>query len=107
VEARVRVVESYLSAAGKDYFRQWLRRIRDPQAKQAIQIRINRVMMGNFGDSRPVGNGVHELRIDVGQGYRVYYAEDGDKVILLGGSAKADQDTQIKAAKLCWNDYNA
>jgi putative addiction module killer protein len=70
-------------------------------------MRLNRVSDGNFGDCKPVGEGVHELRIDTGQGYRIYFGEDGDKVILLGGSTKANQESQIKIAKARWSDYNA
>lgn len=107
MEARKRHVKNYLSPDGEDCFQEWLRRVRDSQATRAVRIRINRLYDGNFGDCKSVGDGVHELRIDVGQGYRVYIGSDGDDVILLGGSTKGDQDAQIKTAKSRWEEYNA
>jgi putative addiction module killer protein len=109
VEVRKRKIENYTSPPpqNRDCFQHWLHGVRDQEAKQAIRIRLNRVAEGNFGDCRPVGEGVHELRIAVGQGYRVYFGEDGDTVILLGGSRKDDQEVQIKIAKERWSDYNA
>lgn len=107
MEAKKRAIENYLSPDGKDVFQRWLKRVRDCRAKQAIRIRLNRVFEGNFGDCKSVGDGVHERRIDVGAGYRVYFGEDGGTVILLGGSRKNDQDAQIKIAKARWSEYNA
>jgi putative addiction module killer protein len=65
------------------------------------------VSQGNLGDCEPVGEGVSELRIDIGPGYRVYFGEDGDDVILLGGGDKSTQAADIKSAKERWRDYNA
>ena len=109
MEARKRKIENYISPPpqNRDCFQYWLRSVRDHTAKQAIRLRLNRVEQGNFGDCRPVGGGVHELRVDVGQGYRIYFGEDGDTVVLLGGSRKGDQEAQIKIAKERWSDYNA
>ena len=69
-----------------------------------IRERIARVMLGNFGDSKPVGAGVTELRIAFGPGYGVYPTEDGDVIVVLlcGG---ATQRTDIARARLCWADY--
>ena len=58
---------------------QWLRGLRDPVAKRAVYNRISRVRVGNFGDCEPVGSGVHELRIPVGKGYRVYFTQRGGR----------------------------
>jgi putative addiction module killer protein len=107
VETRKRRIENYVSSENRDWFQHWLKGIRDGDARQAIRIRLNRVMEGNFGDCRYVGEGVHELKIHHGPGYRVYFGEDGEKVILLGGSQKNDQDKQIRAAKERWSEYNA
>lgn len=72
----------------------------------AIQRRIDRLAAGNFGDHKPCGNGVWELRIDVGPGYRVYYAMDGQTVVLLlCGGDKRSQQSDIDAAVKYWNDY--
>lgn len=84
-----------------------MRSVRDQTARQAFRTRLNRVAVGNFGDCKPAGEGVHELRFDIGRGYRIYFAEDGDDVILLGGGEKSSQDRDIKTAKQRWIEYNA
>ncbi|GHT68630.1 addiction module antitoxin RelB [Spirochaetia bacterium] len=83
-----------------EHFKTWIRAINDRQTKQIINARIRRISTGNFGDTKPVGDGISELRIDYGPGYRVYYIRRGDElVILLCGSDKSTQDETIKAAK--------
>jgi putative addiction module killer protein len=73
--------------------------LRDAQARTRVQARILRLKLGNPGDVKPVGEGVSELRIDYGPGYRVYYVKRGPLlVILLAGGAKPTQDKDIKAA---------
>lgn len=73
----------YLSQDGQDLFARWLDSLRDKQARARVAARLMRLNNGNFGDCRPVGSGVWELRIDWGAGYRVYYAIAGKRVILL------------------------
>ena len=81
-------------------FSNWLRKLKDNVAKVSIARRIVRLENGNFGDSKSVGEGVFELRIDVGQGYRVYFTnKDNTIIILLVGGDKSSQDKDIKAAK--------
>ncbi|WP_208442288.1 type II toxin-antitoxin system RelE/ParE family toxin [Bartonella raoultii] len=84
----------------------WLRKLRDVQAKAAIIRRLNRLEQGNFGDFKPLRDGVYELRMNIGPGYRVYYAQSGKTVLLLlcGGSKKT-QDTDITRACACWRDW--
>jgi putative addiction module killer protein len=83
-----------------DLFAKWLRKLRDEQARARIQIRIRRLSLGNFGDVRPVGEGVSELRIDYGPGYRVYFQQIGSMlVLLLVGGDKKTQDADIAKAK--------
>jgi len=83
-----------------DLFANWLLRLRDEKARARIQIRIRRLTLGNFGDIKPVGGGVSELRIDYGPGYRVYLQQRGDLlVILLAGGAKRTQQADIERAK--------
>jgi putative addiction module killer protein len=70
--------------------------------------RLERVEMGNLGDHRGVGEGVFELRIDLGPGYRVYFGEDGERlVILLIAGTKRTQRRDIEAAKQFWRNYHA
>ena len=81
-------------------FRRWLRALRDRQAQARIAVRLDRVAEGNFGDHRSVGQGVSELRINVGQGYRVYYTiQDKTVVLLLCGGDKASQQQDIHRAQ--------
>ncbi|HVZ82554.1 MAG TPA: type II toxin-antitoxin system RelE/ParE family toxin [Terracidiphilus sp.] len=83
-----------------DLFAVWLRKLRDEQARARVQIRIRRLTLGNFGDVKPVGHGVSELRVDYGPGYRVYLAQRGARlVLLLAGGTKKTQQADIAKAK--------
>ena len=96
----------YLTAEGRDLFQDWLDGLRDMRARIAILRRVDRVARGNFGDHRFCREGVWELRIDVGAGYRVYYAQAGQTVVLLlCGGDKRTQDADIARAVACWQDY--
>src|SRR5262245_48592617 len=96
----------YLTAEGRDLFQDWLDRLRDMRARIAIQRRADRLALGNFGDHRFCREGVWELRIDVGAGYRVYYARVGQTVVLLlCGGDKRTQGADIARAVACWQDY--
>lgn len=78
----------------------WFASLRDRTAKVRIDIRIRRLSLGNPGDVRPVGEGVSEMRIDYGPGYRVYYVQRGSEyVVLLAGGDKSSQDQDIRTAK--------
>ncbi len=85
-----------------EVFASWLRKLRDENAKARIQIRIRRLSLGNFGDIKPVGEGVSELRIDYGPGYRVYFQRIGSLLVLLliGGDKKTQNADIAKAKKL-------
>jgi putative addiction module killer protein len=91
-----------------DLFAAWLRKLRDEQARARIQIRIRRLSLGNFGDVKPVGEGVSELRIDYGPGYRVYLQQIGNLLVLLlvGGTKKTQDDDIAKAKKLAKEAQN-
>ena len=99
-------IRHYLAPNGKGAFLDWRRSIRDSGTKIAIDRRINRIELENFGDHRFCRDGVWELRIEVGPGYRVYYAIAGAKVVLLllGGS-KRTQDADIDRACAYWKDW--
>lgn len=80
-------------------FAAWLRALRDRRARARVQVRIDRLSLGNPGDVRPVGGGVSELRIDYGAGYRVYFVQRGQTVvILLAGGDKRTQSRDIGVA---------
>ena len=80
---------------------------RDSRAYDMIVRRLERVEEGNFGNCEPVAGGVHELKIDSGPGYRVYFGEDGDFVVLLGAGTKRTQSADIIMARARWSIYNA
>jgi putative addiction module killer protein len=80
-------------------YSQWFSSLRDRQAKARIAIRIRRLSMGNPGDVKPVGKGLSELRINYGPGYRIYFVQqDNTLIILLAGGDKQAQDRDIKTA---------
>ncbi len=82
-------------------FENWFKGLRDHKAKARVQARIDRMELGNFGDVAPVGEGVSELRIHYGPGYRVYFVQRGQVVvILLSGGDKSAQESDIKKAKV-------
>lgn len=99
-------IEQYQDEDGGIPFRAWFGKLRDVVAKAAIANRIDRLALGNFGSCRDVGNGVSELKVDVGPGYRVYVAHHGEKlVILLCGGNKSTQAKDIELARKYWADW--
>ncbi len=88
---------------GREPFTEWLDAIRDKVAQARIRVRLRQVEAGNFGDCEPVGEGVTELRVHVGAGYRAYFGRHGKSVvILLCGGDKHSQPADIKKAKALW-----
>ena len=99
-------VRRYLTRSGADPFSEWYAALRDRQAQARVQARVDRLERGLLGDARFCGEGVWELRIDWGPGYRLYYARSGERIILLLlGGDKRKQDVDIRTAKEYWNDY--
>ena len=83
-----------------DRFIRWLARLRDRRVQAQILVRIDRVEEGNFGDHRSVGGGVSELRVNIGQGYRIYYTIRQQRVVfLLSGGDKSSQQQDIRLAQ--------
>ena len=83
-----------------DVYARWLDDLRDIRARARVQARVERLAAGNPGDVKPVGDGVSEMRIDYGPGYRVYFTRRGNEVvILLAGGDKSTQDADIKTAQ--------
>ena len=96
----------YLTADGRDPYQAWLNNLRDLRAQITIDRRIERLKCGNFGDHKFCREGVWELRIDVGSGYRVYYAQsEQDIVLLLCGGDKNSQRSDINKAINYWHDW--
>ena len=99
-------LRTYRTKTGKDPFTDWLGALKDTTGRAQITNRLNRASLGNYGDCEPVGEGVHELRIHFGPGYRVYFSEQRDTILLLllGGS-KRTQKQDIKKAKQYWTEF--
>jgi putative addiction module killer protein len=100
-------VDHYLTAEGRDAFERWLDQVRDRRALVSIERRIARIERdGYLGDHKYLRDGVSELRIDVGAGYRVYYAQaDEVIVLLLCGGDKSTQEADISRAVARWEDF--
>lgn len=91
---------------GREPFTEWLDAVRDKVAQARIRVRLRQVQAGNFGDCEPVGDGVIELRVHVGAGYRVYCGRHGKAVVLLlCGGDKSGQVADIKRAKELWSEW--
>lgn len=99
-------LRQYIAPDGSEPFNTWLDGIRNKLAQTRIRFRLRQLEIGNFGDCEAVGNGVLELRVHIGAGYRVYCARHGNELILLlCGGDKRTQDSDIKRAKLMWDDW--
>jgi putative addiction module killer protein len=96
----------YRTTDGIDIYQQWVNGLRDIRAKVAILRRVDRAAAGNFGDCKFCRDGVYEMRIDQGPGYRVYYFQhQGRLVVLLCGGDKRTQDADINRAIACRVDF--
>jgi putative addiction module killer protein len=108
MEVQPRDIQRYLTPDGQIPFDEWFYALRDSQAKLKINVRLKRVSTGNFGDYRPVGEGVLELKINFGPGYRVYFGQvETTIVLLLCGGDKSTQDEDIRKAKKYWIKYRS
>jgi putative addiction module killer protein len=97
----------YQTEDGRTPFSQWMDE-QNARVYGIVMTRLERVEMGNLGDHRAVGDGVSELRIDIGPGYRVYFGKDGEQlVILLIAGTKKTQRRDIETARQFWRDYHA
>lgn len=99
-------VKIYKTEDGKQPFIKWYDGLKDQTTKFRIRKRLRQVVLGNFGDNRALGNGIYELRFFFGKGYRIYYARDGDTIVLLlSGGDKSTQQKDIERAKTFWENY--
>lgn len=108
VEAAPRRLRIYATAEGATPFSKWLDSLSDRRGQALISARIERLRLGSFGDCRPVGRGIAELRIDFGPGYRVYFGQEGrGMVLLLCGGSKRTQSKDMVTAMAYWKDYRS
>lgn len=99
-------IAHYLTPEDRDVYQEWLDNLADRHAKVRVMTRVERLRLGNVGECRPLESGVWELKIDWGPGYRVYYAQAGQRVVLLLiGGDKRKQAADIKTAVAYWRDW--
>lgn len=99
-------LQRYVMSDGRSPFMEWFKELKDDMIKARIRMRLRRLESGNFGDCVPVGEGVIELRIHIGPGYRVYVGRFGmEVVLLLSGGDKSSQAEDIRRAKSMWADW--
>jgi putative addiction module killer protein len=98
-------IREYLDTRGRSLFAKWFEDLNAPAAAK-VTTALVRIEQGNLSNTKSVGSGVYEYRIDFGPGYRIYFGKEGTTiVILLGGGTKKHQDEDIRAAQNHWNDY--
>ena len=103
---QTRELQIYHDPNGREPFTEWLKSLRDQRIRKRIQTQIHRIESGNLGDHKPVGDGVFELRLHFGTGYRIYFGEvDNTIILLLCGGDKSSQDRDIVRAKVHWQEY--
>ena len=108
MEAKERAIRTYVTPQRTLPFEEWILRIKDKRSRARILQRIDRLMLGNFGDCHSVGGGVNELRIHYGPGFRVYFGlESPNIVILLYGGDKNSQTKDIPIAQAYWKEYKS
>jgi putative addiction module killer protein len=104
----IKSIRLYKSKNGKIPFLIWLKSISDVRSKQIIQANIDKISLGHTGNTKYLANGVYEIKINYSPGYRVYYAHDGnDIIILLLGGDKRTQNEDIKKSKKYWSEYKS
>jgi putative addiction module killer protein len=106
MDAEPRLTKNYVAPSGKAPLEEWLLSLKDKRAVARILQRIDRIRLGNFGDCRSVGDGVYELRIHFGPGFRVYFGVvDSQLILLLCGGNKSSQQKDITVAQSYWKEY--
>lgn len=99
-------IREYKTSSGVRPYRLWFNSLKDIRTRERVQARILRIESGNLGDHRFVGEGVYELRLDFGAGYRIYFGFDGEVLILLLlGGDKSSQKRDLQMAKAFWREY--
>ena len=99
-------INEYTNEQDRSPYAVWLASLRDARARARVIMQVDRMELGLFGDSKPVGEGLSELKIHHGPGYRVYYGKESqDAYLLLCGGDKSTQSRDIKRAKAYWQEY--
>lgn len=99
------LIREYIDQGGRSPYANWFNRLNAPAAAK-VATALVRIEQGNFSNTKGVGTGVLECRIDFGPGYRIYFGRDGNTlVILLGGGIKKRQQKDIEKAKMLWKEY--
>ena len=108
MEVHPREIRIYVTTDERSPFSEWRDSLRDRRARGKIRARLDRVEEGNLGDYKSVEEGVFELRIDYGSGYRLYFGQEGSTIIiLLCGGDKSTQAQDIRKAQEYWEDYRS
>ena len=103
-----RQIDYYRTESGRVPYREWHNTLRDTKTRAVIDARLARVRAGNFGSCETVGEGVSELKINYGPGYRIYFGQVGRRVVLLlTGGDKSTQNIDVRNARIFWQDYKA
>jgi len=99
-------IRVYVTRDGKTPFVDWLGKLRDRSARARIRLQLDRILLGNPGDRKTLGQGLYEMRIHYGPDYRVYYGKEGGHIVLLlCGGNKSTQQSDIRLANNYWQDY--
>ncbi|WP_090183317.1 MULTISPECIES: type II toxin-antitoxin system RelE/ParE family toxin [unclassified Duganella] len=102
----MRTIRRYVRENGRIPFDEWLSGLKNPLLRAHVLLRLDQAMCGNFGDIASAGQGIMELRIHKGPGYRVYYGLEGDAIIiLLAGGDKKSQASDVQRARRYWKDW--
>ncbi|MBA2649403.1 MAG: type II toxin-antitoxin system RelE/ParE family toxin [Legionella sp.] len=98
-------IESYITEDGIEPFNKWFNKL-NAIAAAKVSTALYRMELGNYSNIKSLGEGVYEYKIDFGPGYRVYFGQDGEElIVLVGGGSKKQQDKAIKMAKHYWQEY--
>jgi putative addiction module killer protein len=98
-------IKIYQDKNGKQPFIEWLETLADKRARAKIKVRLARIRLGHLGDWKSLGDGIYELRIDEGAGYRLYFTQEPNRKIILCNGSKNTQHKDIGKAKIYLNDY--
>ncbi|MBL0941920.1 MAG: type II toxin-antitoxin system RelE/ParE family toxin [Alphaproteobacteria bacterium] len=98
-------IEIYQNSEGKKPFIEWMNSLKDTTARAKINVRLARIRLGNLGDYKSLGEGIFELRVNEGPGYRIYFTQNAEKKIILLGGSKKTQPKEIVKARDYLEDY--